>query len=201
MGKASRRKLEKSALKAEKTLWIDTLTQEEKVIARVSQAAYENIVLGLGMTEGCYNLAFFLYEHLRFKYGISVKVVIGWINDGLWAGASSHAWVEYQGKKIDISLNKTSHPEVQPSGDLIILDHIVEKGSAKYTYWESLPEASKKALDLIAEENPKLAILIKHKDVEHNRMIKLSESQVGVDEYFRSVPPNNRYEALARIVG
>lgn len=200
MGEASRRKAEIALIKARNEKWLSSLSEQEKIVATVALATYDKIVDGLGMTEGCYNLAFFLYEHLRRKYGIGVRIVVGWINDGEWDGAASHAWVEYQGKKIDISLHKTSHSHAQPPGDLIILDHTYKQGKAKYTYWEVLPESAAKVLDNMRSD-PEYAPILAHKQMEHGLMLARSSSPDGVEEYFKGVPYANKYETLARIVG
>jgi len=200
MGEAARRKSEIELLKAKNQMWIDSLLPEEKIVAAVAQATFDKVVCGLGMTEGCYNLAFFLYEHLRRKHGIEVKVVLGWINDGLWEGAASHAWVEYQGKRIDISLHKTSHPEAQPSGDVIILDHIFRRGKVSYTYWQTLPDGVSKALEQMRISSPELIAIINHKEDEHRKMVSFASTKDGAIEYFRHVPPTNSYEYLARVV-
>lgn len=201
MGEAARRKNEIEKLKSRNTDWLNTLSPDERTIADVARATHEKIVVRLGMTEGCYNLAFFLYEHLRRQYGINVKIVVGWINDGTWDGGASHAWIEYEEKKVDVSLTKTSHPDVQPPGDMILLDHVFQKGEATYTYWNELPEEVAAKLTKMAETDPHISFLMAHKDKEHERIKLLSLTQEGVDEYFRQIPEANRYEALARLVG
>jgi len=153
------------------------------------------------MTEGCYNLTFFIFEHLRRKYGINVKIVVGWVNDGQWEGGTSHAWTEYKGKKIDIALHKTSHPKEQPPGDLIILDHIVKRGLVSYQYWPTLPDEAARVLEKMRASSPELSSVIAHKEREHQTILALSATQDGVADYFRQAPSNMNYEALARIVG
>ena len=101
-------------------MWLDSLSPIERTIAVVAQATYDRVVVGMSMTEACYNLAFFLQEHLRRKHEIQTEVVVGWINDGQWEGAASHAWLEYHGKKTDISLHRrhiriASPPEISSS--------------------------------------------------------------------------------------
>lgn len=200
MGEAVRRKAEIAALKAKDDTWLSSLTSEERVIAEVSKAAYDKIVIGLNMTEGCYNLAIFLHEYLRCKYNIAVRIVIGWVNDGQWDGAMSHAWIEYLGKKVDISLYKTSYPDIQIQGDLIILDQVLKRGRATYTYWEILPDEMAKAMEKMSRESRELAVVLAHKKTEHDRISVLSSSSDGIKEYFRLAPPNNQYEYLARLV-
>lgn len=201
MGEAKRRKVEIAALKAKDANWLASLQPEERIVAEVSLATYNKVVVGLEMTEGCYNLAFFLNEYFRQKHDIGVNVVVGWINDGSWEGAASHAWVEYQGKKIDIALHKTSHPDIQPSGDLIILDHIARSGTVPYTYWQTLPDRAARALEQMRSETPELEAIIVHKETEHRKMLELASKQGGAREYLRQAPPTNNYEFLSKIVG
>lgn len=200
MGEAARRQAAIAELKAKNAIWLGSLSPEEGLIAEVAKATYDKVVGGLGMTEGCYNLAFFLHEHLHRKHGIQVKIVVGWVNDGLWDGATSHAWVEYKGKKIDIALHKTSHPDAQPSGDLIILDYIVKPGKVAYTYWLTLPEGAARKLELMRRSSPEWEAIIKHKEIEHQRMLELSLMPGGAEEYLRHAPATNNYEFLARVV-
>ena len=48
----------------------------------------------------CYRISFFLQEFLSEKNGISVDIVIGYVNDGESEIMASHAWLEYESKKI-----------------------------------------------------------------------------------------------------
>jgi hypothetical protein len=135
MGEAKRRRAEIEALKEERRKWDQSLSPETRALSHLAIRVYEEIVIGLRMTMGCYHLSFFMQEYARRQYGIATKVVVGWINDGEWEGAASHAWLEYNCKKIDVTLIATSNPESQPAGDLIVLDHIEIKGMTQYSYW------------------------------------------------------------------
>ncbi len=201
MGEAARRKAEIAALKAKNAAWLNTLSPEERTIATVAQKTYDFVVVGMSMTEACYNLAFFLQQYLRRKHNIQTEVVVGWINDGQWDGAASHAWLEYHGKKTDISLHKTSQPDIQPPGDLIILDHIIKRGECTYTYWKELPATAEQELPRMSSDSPKHAAIIAHKDREHARIQNLSKLPNGAEQYFRDAPPQCTYEYLVRAIG
>ncbi|UDM18913.1 hypothetical protein [Vogesella sp. XCS3] len=200
MGEAARRKAEILVIKAQGDIWLAGLSSEEKAIAAVAQRTYDGIVGRLGMTEGCYNLAFFLQAYLQRVHGIKVDVVVGWVNDGQWGGATSHAWIEYQGKKIDISLNKTSNPEAAPPGDMIILDRVVHPGKVSYTYWPTLPDHAAAVLSEMAADHPEVGAIIDHKNREHERMQALARMPGGADLYFKDAPPNCSYSFLAGYV-
>ena len=199
MGEAARRKAEIQAIKAQGDIWLAGLSAEEKTIAAVAQGAYDGIVGRLGMTEGCYNLAFFLQAYLLRVHEIKVDVVVGWVNDGQWGGATSHAWVEYQGKKVDISLNKTSNPDATPPGDLIILDRVVRSGKVSYTYWPSLPDHAAAVLSEMGAD-PQIGALIEHKNREHARIQALASVPDGADIYFKDAPHGCSYSFLVGYV-
>jgi len=201
MGEAARRKAEIATLKSKDAVWLNSLSPEEKNIATVALAAYNRIVVGMSMTEACYNLAFFLQEHIRLKHGIQTEVVVGWVNDGEWDGAASHAWLEYHGKKTDISLHKTSQSASQPPGDLIVLDQVVKCGECTYTYWKELPLAAEVKLRQMSNSFPEVAKLIAHKAKEHARILSLANLPNGAERYFSDAPPKCTYEYLARVVG
>lgn len=133
MGQAKRRSKELEELKGAEERWLATLSPEESVAARISRQAYEHIVVRHQLTGGCYLLAFFPNQYLRKVHQITTEIVVGWINDGTWEGMASHAWLLINGKKIDIALALTEHPDAQIPGDLIILDRIVQRGKARYS--------------------------------------------------------------------
>lgn len=201
MGQAARRKAEIADLKSRNHEWFASLSPEGKIVAEVAQRTYDKVVCELKMTEACYNLAFFLFEYLHRKHAIKVKIIVGWANDGKWDGATSHAWLEYEGKRIDISLAKTSHPEEQPPGDLIILDHVVKRGVVSYQYWQTLPEKAATALEEMRATSAELSSVIARKEQEHQKMQELSMSPDGVEQFYRNAPRNMNYDALARIIG
>jgi hypothetical protein len=198
MGEAARRKAAIEALKTRNVLWLASLSPVEQLIANAAQRAYDGIVVGLGMTEGCYHLAFFLREYVRLQHSIELDVIVGWVNDGQWDGATSHAWLEYEGKKIDISLHRTSHPDAQPPGDLVVLDHAIRKGAVTYQYWVVLPERARFALKQMEEDSPELSALIRKKADEHQRMVEFSKSPNGAAEYLSQAPSEGSYAALLR---
>lgn len=200
MGEASRRKAEINQLKERNSIWFNSLSETERVVADVAQRAYEKIVVGMGMTEGCYHLSFFMNAFLRLEHDIETKVVVGWVNDGEWAGAASHAWLIFEGKKVDISLHRTSHPDVQLPGDLIILDHVIKNGQVQYEYWLAMPESAQNALIEMTDRNSYLRDAIANKHVEHARMVSFANSTDGALKYLEGAPTDSSYASLARLI-
>ena len=200
MGEASRRKAEISALKARTETWKDSLVDEERLIAQVAETAYNKIVIGRGVTGGCYHLAFFLRKFLWQQHGIVVNIAVGYINDGQWDGATSHAWLEYEGKKVDISLHKTADALDNPVGDLIILDFVLKKGAVSYAYWKEMPAKALLALSEMSRSSADLADTIAFKDREHQKIVELSQNDEGIETYFRGAPDSGTYEFLSGLM-
>ena len=111
MGEAKRRRKEIEALMEKEQLWRKSLTVEEQVIAELATRLDEKLVRGMKFHQGCYHLAFFMAKYLESK-GIRVDPIIGWVNDGQWDGVASHAWIEFLGKKTDVSLSYTLNPKL-----------------------------------------------------------------------------------------
>ena len=103
---------------AELAAWLETLSAEERTAFAVARAAYERIIKAQAATGMCYRMAFFLTAYLTERHGIRVEPVVGYINDGTDDIMISHAWIELGGKKTDISLTMTEHPDAQPTGSL-----------------------------------------------------------------------------------
>ncbi|RQN40792.1 Rho GTPase-activating protein [Paraburkholderia tropica] len=200
MGEAARRKAEIQALKNRRGTWLDSLNDEERTVVKVAGDLYDKFVNRYNFTEGCYLLSFFLREYLRREHSIHVDVVVGWVNDGTWDGASSHAWVEFCGRKVDISLHKTSHPDVQPPGDLILLDYVEKKGLASYSYWKELQAQHATTLTEMRKSDSEFDRVVARKDAEHQRMCDFAAMTDGAAKYLSSAPRQLNYDALAKML-
>jgi Transglutaminase-like superfamily len=196
MGEARRRKAEIEQLKRRQEEWLAALDAPARKIADTAMRAHERIVERRGLVGGCYLLAFFLGRNLRGK-GVPVEIVVGWVNDGTSPLMSSHAWVEWQGRKTDISLTRTENREAQPPGALLMLDHIVRPGKAIYTYHR---ERSAEALAFQRELEPMAPGLIAHKEREHRMMQEASVDNGRIAAYLDAAPPDRNYAALLRML-
>jgi hypothetical protein len=110
--------------------------------------------------------------------------VIGWAMHGdiLFA----HAWAEINNKRIDLSLQQVSNQDV-PTGDLLILDHVVEPGKVSYQYHTATTD------QIAAAVGPsRLAFA--------DKMREIVEDDARIDVFFLDAPQLYRYDAaLARI--
>lgn len=197
MGQAKRRKVEIALLKNRQRDWITGLEGDQKTVAQVAINAFENVVLARNMTGGCYNLAFFLRDYLKREKDIDVEMVVGWVTDNSWDGGISHAWIEHQGKRTDISLWHTEHPDVQLPGSVIIEGFDYKHAVTVYDYHRELPEGARAYLDT-ASKHTEIGEAYRHKDAEHLKIKGLAERDGGADEYFSKAPFGMNYEALAR---
>lgn len=197
MGEAQRRKAEIEKVSRLYTDWLATLTQSEREVAQVSMRAHERIVKGKRLLGACYLLSFFLHQYLKREKGIETTVVVGWINDGTTPLMISHAWLEFGGKKTDITLTHTEHPDVQLTGELIILEHVVRSGRVKYTYHRQRSMEAVIALQKLREEMP---WSVDAKEAEHLQMEEMSESEAMIQKYLNAAPDDRNYDALAQLL-
>ena len=197
MGEAQRRKAEIENVSRLYTDWLATLTQFEREVAQVSILAHERIVKGKRLLGACYLLSFFLHQYLKREKGIETTVVVGWINDGTTPLMISHAWLEFGGKKSDITLTHTEHPDTQLTGELIILNHVVRSGRVKYTYHLQRTTESEIALQKLREEKP---WAVDAKEAEHLQMEEMSKSEAMIQKYLNAAPDDRNYDALARLL-
>lgn len=197
MGEAKRRSAEISKLKEAEKSWRESLSDQESEILLLAKRLDERLVRGRQFSEGCYHLAFFMTHYLSNK-NIEVTPIIGWVNDGAWEGLASHAWIEFEGKKIDASLTYTSHGEAQPTGNLIVLDHVLRKGAANYTYYKNDDPAVKDKLDWM-KSIPEFKDVFSHKETEHQEMMAIANDN-KIKEYLSLAPQGGRYKDIADLI-
>lgn len=197
MGEAKRRAKEIAVLKERVDAWRAGLTPTEIVIAETAERLDARLVRGVPFTEGCYHLAFFMTHHLALQ-GITVKPVIGWINDGQWDGVASHAWIEYDGKITDASLTCTSHPEAVPTGALIVQGFVLRPGQASYTYFQNEAPEAERMRKWVASQ-PQWASIQAHKEAEHQQMLKIAQDGL-FEHYLTMAPVGSRYADIAKLI-
>lgn len=197
MGEAKRRANEIQNLKSAANVWRASLTKEEQIIAQLAERIDERIVRGRRFSGGCYHLAFFMTQHLA-NLGIKVVPVVGWVNDGLWKGVTSHAWIEYNGKKTDASLTYCEHEDAVPTGALIIQDFAARKGEANYSYHRDGDPVVVTAQEWMLQQ-PELRAPFNAKQYQHAQMQDIA-SNGAFEFYLENAPPGGRYaDLLAQI--
>ena len=197
MGESKRRSGEIAQLKAEANAWRVGLSDEARLIAHVAERLDERLVRARRFSEGCYHLAFFMTRYLSL-HGVQVRPIIGWVNDGTWQGMTSHAWIEFEGKKTDASLGYTSHPDAQPTGALIIHDRVMRTGMVDYNYYKNDDCAVQVGLDWM-QGVPEFRSVLRHKEAEHAEMMVIA-SEDRIDTYLSKAPHGTTFADLARLV-
>jgi hypothetical protein len=200
MGEARRRRLELEATRAANVAWRDGLSPDQQAIANAAMRLHVNFIRPNRFAGGCYLLAFFLRRYLRLEHGLDARAVVGYVCDGTTPLRVSHAWLEYLGKKTDVSLTITEFPEHQPPGDLIVLDRILSRGVASYTY--HLTE-SPESLAIVREssaESASFKAMTAAKDREHSEMLVRANNDDAMEAFLAKTPPDVSYRVMAAAI-
>jgi hypothetical protein len=190
MGEAARRRQEIFA-------WRGTLSQEELVIADVSMALFDKFIRPMGYTGGCYHMAFWLTEYLRTRRNVIVTPIIGFVNDGTDDIMISHAWIEINSKKTDVTLAVTDR---QRSGSLLILDRAISRGDCSYSYHTIEPDASRQASERLGVIDPRWKAAMGEKDAEHVQMSNVASDPTLIRKYLDSAPTELSFDAIIRFL-
>lgn len=177
--------------------WLNAMTEEERVVYDSARALFDRFIHPNRVGEMCYHSAFFLHEYIKNSHGILVEPVIGYVNDGTDDVLMSHAWLEFSGKKTDVSLAFTSRPDINPPGQLIYLDRVFGQGQV-YSYHREMSETGRAALEKFRIAGN--AALVDHKEREHSQMLAMAEDRSRIRAYLDSAPKGMTYEEIvARI--
>ncbi|WP_315764283.1 hypothetical protein [Bradyrhizobium sp. SZCCHNR2009] len=190
MGQAKRR-----AAEVEK--WRSSLSAEEKQIADVAERLVARFIDPSEATGMCYRLTYFLHLYILEK-GITTTPVIGYVNDGTDDIFMSHAWLEYEGKKTDLTLARPERPHLNPPGDILIQDFPLKR-MGKYTY-HMTKSAEAVALENDLMKDPRSSGVVKHKEIEHDAMQKRARSADEMRSFLDSAPDGITFERLKSII-
>ena len=182
---------------AEMSIWLNSLTDKERIIHETARALFDKFIKPRNVTGMCYHSVFFLHENLKEKHGVTTEPVIGYVNDGTDDIMISHAWLEYAGRKTDVSLAVTEHPDVSPAGQLIVLDKVIKPGH-KYNYHTQMTPAGLLALQTM-RANGHHAI-VEHKAAEHLTMVARAKNPDLIRAYLDAEPNGFDYEKITQII-
>lgn len=145
----------------------------------------------------CYRMTFVLHLYLAAR-GVDTTPVVGYINDGTDDVMVSHAWLEYDGKKTDLTLARAERPDLNPLGEVLILDFPFRQGH-KYTYHLVKPAAA------VAEEerwleDPRSAGVVLQKRAEHVLMTGLAQSRERMQVYLDNAPDRLVYQFFSDLL-
>ena len=191
MGEANRRKRELA-------LWLELLSPDERKIVKVARALVDRFIRPLRSTGMCYRMTAFLTERLAVD-GVTVEPVIGYINDGTDEVMISHAWIEFAGKRTDVTLGITEHPEEQLAGEVIVVDRVVAQGQ-QYSYHRQMTEAGRLALELMRAK-PEVRAVLEAKEVEHATMSAMMQTSQRRRDFLDAAPDGWTYDRIANVIG
>ncbi|MCB1470697.1 MAG: hypothetical protein KDK08_26890 [Rhizobiaceae bacterium] len=196
MGQAKRK--QKAYAEAKERL-LSSCTGEAKTVAVTSIALFEKFILQKSYTGGCYLTTMMLHRYLKEEHAIETTPVVGFVNDGTDNIMISHAWLEHEGQKTDLTLHLTEHPEAQLPGALLVLDHVLRPGLVNYSYHlERSPEAYA-ALEPLRRD-PTTAAIVAHKEAEHQTMLARANNQDLMTAYIDGAPVELGYAAMTSVL-
>ena len=190
MGQAKRRN-------AEVQKWQATLSQEEHQVAEAANRLLQRFIDPREATGMCYRLTYFLHLYLAEK-DIVTNPVIGYVNDGTDDVFMSHAWLEHGGKKTDLTLGRPERPELNPPGDILILDFPFRR-AGKYTY-HLTKSAEAVAVEANFLSDPRSAPIVRHKVAEHEAMQQRAKSKDEMRSFLDAAPDGFTYDRFASII-
>lgn len=176
--------------------WKSGLSDEERTVFDVAFRLHNNVIKPRNATGMCYHSVFFLYLYLKEKHGVITSPVIAYVNDGTDDIFISHAWLEFNGKRIDVSLAITD-PRIGVAGQLIILDRVMKAGH-EYGYYREVPEAGLK-------ENERLRLtgmraLLESKEKEHEAMCHRVNDDDAIRSYLDAEPNGFDFQKIASLL-
>jgi hypothetical protein len=190
MGQAKRRN-------AEVQKWQATLSQEEHQVAEAANRLLQRFIDPREATGMCYRLTYFLHLYLA-KKDIVTNPVIGYVNDGTDDIFMSHAWLEHGGKKTDLTLGRPERPELNPPGDILILDFPFRR-AGKYTY-HLTKSAEAVAVEANFLSDPRSAPIVRHKAAEHEAMQQRAKSKDKMRSFLDAAPDGFTYDRFASTI-
>jgi hypothetical protein len=202
MGEAKHKRLNLERARMADASLLESLANSEREVARAAILLFRNFVQPNRLCGGCYLLSFFLHEYLARERNMATRVRVGWVNDGSTKLMASHAWLEFNEKKIDIALGFTPNAKDTPTtGDVVVLDRVVAPGAVQYTYhWEQSSESAALIVQML-EFSPEMAAAIDAKTREHNRMSELCGEPLAISAYLEQAPPDRNYHSLRKALG
>ncbi len=189
MGEAKRRQQEQARARASV---LHGLEGHAAIVATTAIALFENYVWPRRYTGGCYLTTMFLSRYLREERGVTVKPVVGYVNDGTDDIFMSHAWIEFEGLKTDLTLHLLSPNFHAPSGCVLILDRTFRQGEVQHSYHVEQTPAGQAQTQMLMSD-PSLRGIVLHKEREHREMLARMADPAAVKTFMDGAPLGVRY--------
>ncbi len=195
MGEAKRRA--KAYANAKESL-LSSAGGDDLVVANAAITLFERFIEPKRYAGGCYVTAMFLALYLR-EHTINAEPVIGYVNDGTDDIFMSHAWLEHEGRKVDLTIHLTEYEDAQLPGDLLVLDHVLRPGKVQHTYSRELTAAAQAEYEAMAAD-PQMKMLLQHKDQEHRQMQERASDPEKMQAFLEAAPLGLRFSDMREVL-
>lgn len=189
MGEAKRRARQ---YEEAKTALLEDLSGDARIVADTSIAFFERFILPRRYIGGCYLTTMFLDTYLREERGVTVTPVVGYVNDGTDDIMISHAWIELDGRKTDLTL---AFVEYGHAGPLLVLDRELRPGAVQYSYHREQTNEGRAQYAALMDD-PRMRPIVIHKEQEHADMLARIGDPAMTRAHMDAAPPGLRYEDL-----
>lgn len=165
----------------------DSFSGDAKIVAEAAFKIFDGFILPHKYVGGCYLVTMTLCRFLEDEHGVKTIPVVGYINDGTDDVMISHAWLEFGGKKTDLTLNVVERATGAAPGPVLVHGEIVRAVSVQYSYhMERAPEDLLMIQELI--NHPQFGPAIKEKEDEHIAMRARVRDRKLMDAYLNGAP-------------
>jgi hypothetical protein len=165
----------------------------EREIKLAAMRLFIRFVVPNRLAGGCYLLTFFLRQYLSRERGIDATAVVGFISEGAEPLMLPHAWLEFGGKKTDLSLAFRSVP-----GDLLVLDEICLRGEVSFTYHREGSSQTKAEAVEVGRSSRKGAAQVERQELEHREMLRRATNDEEMWAFLRDAPKRHGYDAIVK---
>lgn len=177
--------------------WFEDLPAADRAVADAALRLHQNFVLPHRLVGACYLLAFFLRQYLKRDLHIDAPAVVGYVCDQTTPLRMSHAWLDFGGRKTDVSLTLTEFPKLQLPGGLLVHDQVILEGPARYTYHSDQSADSLQQIASAKAAEPVIRTVLDAKDLEHREMHARAGDDDSMWAWLQGAPDHISYCRLA----
>lgn len=178
---------------------LDRHEGQHRIVAESAINLFDRFILPHHFTGACYQITMTLEKFLSEAHGIASKTIVGYVNDGTDDIMTSHAWLEFDGMKVDLGLYVMDRPDVTLPGAVIILDETLLPGAAEYSYHLSRPAASIAVVNQMLRD-PFTARVARWKEAEHEEMLARSRDRDLRDIYLAGAPAQSSFASMTSVL-
>ncbi len=196
MGEAKSRR---QSYEVAKKRLLDRHEGKHRIVAETAINLFDRFILPHHFTGACYQITMTLEKYLIEAHGIASSTIVGYVNDGTDDIMTSHAWLEFDGMKVDIGLHVMDRPDITLPGAVIILDDRLRPGAVEYSYHLSRPPASMAVIDQMLRD-PATAHVARWKEAEHVDMLARSHDPDLRDNYLAGAPAQSSFASMTSVL-